>query len=222
MKLLFSNSIGILLLVSSALAKLHEEKIVNHASGQGQEGPKFGITRCANDNERVNNEYIIDVSSDVSVRSVMNIFELNFPKGKITRKYKRALHGFAVAGVTEDEIQGFAVSCDSVVVEIIENAKVHKSEEWGLDRVDERTTGFDNTYLPNADGAGVSIYILDTGVKVSHREFQGRITEGIDFTGEGQFDGDGHGTHVAGMPSLLNTPLCERYTILSQTQIPRD
>jgi hypothetical protein len=41
-------------------------------------------------------------------------------------------------------------------------------------------------------------YILQTGVETSHNEFTGRISDGMDFTGEGQFDGNGHGTHVAG------------------------
>jgi hypothetical protein len=200
----FFHSLVILLLVSSAAGKVREEKGVNAVAGNGQEEEpkKFGITRCANNDERVENEYIIDVARDVTVRSVMGVFELNYPQGKITRKYKRALHGFAVAGVTEDEIEAFALGCDNMVAEIIENAMVHKSEEWGLDRIDDKV-GLDNSYLPKADGAGVTIYIIDTGVKTSHNDFKGRTMQGKDFTREGLFDGDGHGTHVAGTFSFL-------------------
>jgi hypothetical protein len=37
-----------------------------------------------------------------------------------------------------------------------------------------------------------------TGVQSTHDEFTGRIQKGADFSGEGDFDGNGHGTHVAG------------------------
>jgi subtilisin family serine protease len=149
----------------------------------------------------------LDVAKDVMVQSVMDIFELNCPQGKITRSYEHAIHGFAVSGVTEDEIGLFANSCNNTVVEVLENGKVHKTEEWGLDRIDDRALPLDNSYLPNANvnGAGVTVYILDTGVKTSHTEFTGRITQGIDFTGLGQIDGDGHGTHVAGTAHFFTT-----------------
>jgi subtilisin family serine protease len=203
MKLFLNSLLFFLVVLSSALAKLREEQeIFSEATAAGHDGrPKLAITHCANSTERIDNEYILDVAKDVTIRSVMDIFEVNFPHGKITRKYKRAFHGFAVSGVTEDEIQLFADGCDNMVVEIQENAKAHKSMEWGLDRIDDRT-GLDSTFLPNSpglDGAGVSIYIIDTGVRTSHNEFKGRINPGKDFTGEGQIDGDGHGTHVAGM-----------------------
>jgi hypothetical protein len=207
---LFFNSLVLLLLVSSASAKLHEEKIFTEAAGQRQEeGPKFHITRCPNENARVHDEYLLDVAKDVKVRSVIDIFELNYPKGKITRRYKSAFHGFAVSGVTEDQIRLFADGCNKMVVEVLENAKARMAEEWGLDRIDDRA-GLDNSYRPKADGAGVSIYIIDTGVRRTHNEFTGRVTEGIDFTGEGQIDGHGHGTHVAGTPRFFTTHLRER------------
>ncbi|KAF2847662.1 subtilisin-like protein [Plenodomus tracheiphilus IPT5] len=76
---------------------------------------------------------------------------------------------------------------------------------WGLQRISNEagafgspqgqdfTYSFDNAAL----GAGVDIYIIDTGVRTSHAVFTGRATEG--FTATGSFvDGDGHGTHVAG------------------------
>ncbi|OKS84586.1 S8 family peptidase [Mucilaginibacter polytrichastri] len=48
-------------------------------------------------------------------------------------------------------------------------------------------------------GAGVRICILDTGIDRSHPAFAGiRITE-KDFTGEGNGDTEGHGTHCAGV-----------------------
>lgn len=47
-------------------------------------------------------------------------------------------------------------------------------------------------------GAGVTIYSLDTGVEITHPEFEGRATWGANFlTGSEDIDDSGHGTHTA-------------------------
>ena len=48
-------------------------------------------------------------------------------------------------------------------------------------------------------GSDVRVYILDSGIHSKHCEFEGRVEFGKDFTGEGRGDGNGHGTHVAGI-----------------------
>jgi subtilisin family serine protease len=52
---------------------------------------------------------------------------------------------------------------------------------------------------PN-NGAGVTAYILDTGVRLTHTEFAGRARSGYDFIDKDTDASDcqGHGTHVAG------------------------
>jgi serine protease AprX len=47
------------------------------------------------------------------------------------------------------------------------------------------------------EGENMIIGICDTGVDVTHGDLAGRILGTADFTGEGDFDGNGHGTHVA-------------------------
>jgi subtilisin family serine protease len=47
-------------------------------------------------------------------------------------------------------------------------------------------------------GHGVTVGILDTGIKADHEAFRGVELIQRDFTGEGNGDEDGHGTHVAG------------------------
>ncbi|KAF2626870.1 subtilisin-like protein [Macroventuria anomochaeta] len=76
---------------------------------------------------------------------------------------------------------------------------------WGLQRISNEagasgsaqaqdfTYSFDDATL----GAGVDIYVIDTGVRTSHAVFTGRATQGFSATGS-SVDGDGHGTHVAG------------------------
>lgn len=53
----------------------------------------------------------------------------------------------------------------------------------------------DNTYSSSFCGTGVDIYIVDTGVRRTHSEFQGRV--GSAYYGDGS-DGNGHGTAMAG------------------------
>ncbi|HSN76137.1 MAG TPA: S8 family serine peptidase [Anaerolineae bacterium] len=47
-------------------------------------------------------------------------------------------------------------------------------------------------------GKGVTVAVLDTGIDAQHPAFQGVQLVQKDFTGEGDMDGQGHGTHVAG------------------------
>jgi subtilisin family serine protease len=72
---------------------------------------------------------------------------------------------------------------------------------WGIDRVDQRT-GTDGTYntRPEISGAGVHVYVIDTGLATGHPELAGRVGNGVDYVadGNGVEDCNGHGTHVTG------------------------
>ncbi|BFU46787.1 S8 family peptidase [Krasilnikovia sp. MM14-A1004] len=72
---------------------------------------------------------------------------------------------------------------------------------WGLDRVDQRGRSLSGRYTyPTTGGAGVTVYVLDSGIRISHRDFGGRARYGWDFIGHDARadDCNGHGTHVAG------------------------
>jgi subtilisin family serine protease len=58
----------------------------------------------------------------------------------------------------------------------------------------------DGNYNFNRTGAGVHAYILDSGIRLSHSDFEGRVVAGFDAFNDGQNSVDcyGHGTHVAG------------------------
>lgn len=48
------------------------------------------------------------------------------------------------------------------------------------------------------DGSGITVAVLDTGIDPDHPAFAGVAVEQRDFTGEGDGDDNGHGTHCAG------------------------
>lgn len=74
------------------------------------------------------------------------------------------------------------------------------SPTWGIDRVDQRNLPLDSNYHYDFDGSGVTAYVIDTGVRITHNEFGNRASHGYDFVDNDNdaTDCNGHGTHVAG------------------------
>jgi len=71
---------------------------------------------------------------------------------------------------------------------------------WGIDRLDQKALPLDNMYrYDESAGAGVDVYVIDTGVLVTHNEFEGRATfANTQVPNEASTDLNGHGTHCAG------------------------
>jgi subtilisin family serine protease len=130
---------------------------------------------------------------------------LGFARGQgaeIQYEYESALKGFA-ATLPAQALQGLQNNPHVLYIEAVQTVSIDVNQTpatWGLDRIDQRTLPLNNIYTYNYTGTGVTAYVIDTGILVTHNEFGGRASVAYDAIGDGQngIDCNGHGTHVAG------------------------
>jgi subtilisin family serine protease len=107
----------------------------------------------------------------------------------------------------------------------------------GLDRIDQVGLPLDGAYVYSDSGKNVTVYILDTGIKLDHIDFQGRATCALDTFRKyikndffEPFDDDffdgivplpycndtaNHGTHVAGIIGGILSGVAKKTNIVS-------
>jgi subtilisin family serine protease len=112
------------------------------------------------------------------------------------------------AELTKHEVRDLSRAPEvQAVAPVMPTTLVHpvSDDDTGLDHVDDAApdgvawgvtaVGADTS---SRDGAGVTVAILDTGIDASHAAFAGMTLVQQDFSGTGDGDRQGHGTHCAG------------------------
>src|SRR4051812_17282970 len=145
-------------------------------------------------------------------------------KGKLRHSYRAALKGMAV------ELPDSAVAAlrgepevayiePNQVIRLSATTVVQTGATYGLDRIDQRSQPPSGTYSYAADGSGVRVYLIDTGIYYGHADFGGRAFFEQDMVGgdgwnEGR-DCNGHGTHVAGTIGGTTYGVAKKVTLYS-------
>ncbi|HSE31830.1 MAG TPA: S8 family serine peptidase [Pyrinomonadaceae bacterium] len=191
---LVALSLGLVFVFSPSI----DNSSVSAAASQRSQGKLLKAERAIPGN------YIVVLNDQVS-NPHQAALALTFAYGGSARHiYTSALRGFSV---TLPEAAAIALSRDSRVAYVEEDSEIslvatQTNATWGLDRIDQHDLPLNTTYNYNFTGAGVTAYIIDTGIRATHNEFGNRVAVGSGFTsindGNGTSDCNGHGTHVSG------------------------
>lgn len=166
-----------------------------------------------------------DISSSFSVvhgfSAMLSLEAVTFLASYATEQlHLQALGGLNVTIVLYHDIIVYAGphEQDPVVRSAQEGTGVTEMLSWGLDRIDQSTLPLDQKYIRAGSGAGVDVYVADSGIRFSHNEFlnqgdlKGRSANFVNndpmprTMGQGADSSDcaGHGTHLSSTIAGIN------------------
>jgi subtilisin family serine protease len=169
------------------------------------------------------NGYVVQVENGAALTELVD--ELSADGVSITNTWKGALVGFS-ASLDASTAQRLREHEGVVTVEHDERIQlsgVQSGAPWNLDRIDQRRRPLDTKYSYRYTGQGVSVYVIDSGIRPTHVDFGGRANRGAywDFgDGRGMLDCNGHGTHVAGTVGGAKWGVAKAVTIVPVKVFP--
>ncbi|MEN9885029.1 MAG: hypothetical protein RLZZ420_2246 [Bacteroidota bacterium] len=179
------------------------KKKFNLAEGEDGLAPLYSI----------NKRGLIPVSAYylVVLKDNIDAKEVEFKSDAITeflasqrdKTFKYAVKGFTIQ-LTSKDLEKVRKDPNVKYVEQDQVMKISATQftaPWGLDRIDQQAIPLSGSFTYETTGSTVDAYIFDTGIKLDHNEFVGRIMPGFNAitVGVAASDDNGHGTHVAGI-----------------------
>ncbi|OQD54415.1 peptidase S8 [Streptomyces phaeoluteigriseus] len=169
-----------------------------------QAAPAEGRVLAAGSPTAVKDSYIVTLKQDAGFKasSATGKDLIKSYGGAVKKTFGAALNGYtATLSATEAK----RLAADPAVAAVEQNQTVHvdatqSNAPWGLDRIDQTSLPLSGTYTyPDTAGGGVTAYVIDTGVRITHSQISGRAVNGYDAVDGDNVaqDGNGHGTHVA-------------------------
>ncbi|MGW5170212.1 S8 family peptidase [Streptomyces nodosus] len=169
-----------------------------------QAAPAEGKVLAAGSPTAIKDSYIVTLKQNAGFTSTSSQGKGLITKygGNVKKTFGNALNGYT-ANLSATEARRLAA--DPSVASVEQNQTVHLTDTtqsnapWGLDRIDQASLPLSGTYTyPDSAGSGVTAYVIDTGVRITHSQISGRASYGYDAVSGGTpSDGNGHGTHVA-------------------------
>jgi subtilisin family serine protease len=119
-----------------------------------------------------------------------------------SRVFRAAFKG-GVFSMTEAQAQALSRNPKVEIVEKDQEVSISATQNsnlpWGLDRIDRTSTDkLNGSYEYATEGSGVTAYVIDTGIRTTHTQFESRARWGTNTVDRRNEDCNGHGTHVAG------------------------
>ncbi|MEV5545781.1 S8 family peptidase [Streptomyces sp. NPDC052309] len=170
-----------------------------------QAAPAEGTVLAAGSPTAVKDSYIVTLkkSTGLKASSAAGKDVVEEYGGTVKKTFRSALNGYAV---TLSATEARRLAADPAVASVEQDQRVRLADTtqsnapWGLDRIDQTSLPLSGTYTyPDSAGSGVTAYVIDTGVRITHQQINGRASYGYDAV-DGDTtasDGNGHGTHVA-------------------------
>jgi aqualysin 1 len=164
------------------------------------EAPTFSKSDAGQD---LTDRYIVVFKENVANSDELVDKLMEKSQGRVHFRYRYAIKGFA-ATIPEQALEGIRhnpnvdyIEADGIVTT---TATQSNPPNWGLDRVDQHALPLNQQYIYQNNGTDVTVYIIDSGIRMDHQEYSGRVTSGWDFIDNDPdaTDCHGHGTHVAG------------------------
>jgi subtilisin family serine protease len=188
-------------------------------ANNGADMKKAGVNEMEESSIDVRDRYVVVFKE--SVRDVDRaVDEMTRGNGATVHfRYRHALKGFN-ATIPPQAVEALKKNPNVDYIEpdgIARKTQQSNPPSWGLDRIDQRNLPLNQTYNYQNNGSGVRVYILDTGIRFNHQEYNGRAFSGWDFiqNDPDASDCDGHGTHVAGTVGGTSVGVAKGVTLIA-------